>query len=1470
MASNPPPFEVEDQTDEDFFDKLVDDDFGPSESSAPKFPEGNDSDDAKAFANLSIADESPALEDFSGEGMVDELKTEDGAAQVDAADGSGIICEKSVVEVNAKDGNSGVSANSALDAVPEPKNDGTGSELRLESMSNESGSGGFKVVGWSSFHADSAQNGGHGFGSYSDFFSELDAGVSGEVPGKAGEDLTTQANMFPSHEEHRDESLNNMVNYTQHQESQNFVAPVEQQNTNVQDVNTSQYWENLYPGWKYDSNTGQWYQVDVVDPTAQAQGSFGTNSAVSDWTAVSEVKTEISYLQQTPHSPMGTVAKTNTHMQLQSNSFMGVSAETNAYMQQQTSNSAVGTAAETNSYVQQTSNSVVGPATETSTSHSVSDWNQPSQASNGYPEHMIFDPQYPGWYYDTIAQEWRTLDSYTSTVQPAVQDQNGVVSSNIYSQNKSSSFEEYRQDDNHGSRGLGGQGQEGGWGGSYNNSNQNNLNLWQAEVPKSAASTAFGGNQQLDSKYDGSQFYTNENPQASLSSFGAVQSYNRANQGHNETNGTLGFQGFNPVTQPFNQVNLNDQNHISNDYYSSQKPVSQQSFPGGNQLPYNPSVGRSPDGRPPHALVTFGFGGKLIVLKDHSNVGNSSYGSQGPVGGIVSVLNMQEVVTENTNVSTSSSCNYLRALCQQSFPGPLVGGNVGSKELNKWIDERITNCESSDIDFKKGQILKLLLSLLKIACQHYGKLRSPFGSEVALKDNDTPEAAVAKLFASAKASGAQFTEYGALNYCLQKLPSEAELQATASEVQNLLVSGRKREALQYAQEGQLWGPALVLASQLGDQFYVDTIKQMAFRQLAAGSPLRTLCLLIAGQPAEVFSVNAVADGSVPGSVTMFQQPAQFGTSGMLDDWEENLAVITANRTKDDELVIIHLGDCLWKEKSEITGAHICYIVAEANFESYSDSARLCLIGADHWKFPRTYASPEAIQRTELYEYSKVLGNSQFILLPFQPYKLVYAHMLAEVGKVSDSLKYCQAILKSLKTGRAPEVETWKQLVLSLEDRIRTHQQGGFTSNLAPTKLVGKLLNFFDSTAHRVVGGLPPPAPSTSHGSIHSNEHLHQQQMAPRVSGSQSTMAMSSLMPSASMEPISEWAADGNKMSMHNRSVSEPDFGRTPRQDDSSKEGTSADSRGKGSVSGGTSRMSRFGFGSVLLQKTMGLVLRPRSGRQAKLGEQNKFYYDEKLKRWVEEGVEAPAEEAALPPPPTMSTFQNGMSDYSMQSTLKSDATSLGGSPDPKSSTPEYSSGIPPIPPTSNQFSARGRVGVRSRYVDTFNQGGGRPANLFHSPSVPSVKPAVAANAKFFIPTPASGEQSMEAIAESVQEDVPTVGTHEEASTSTGNAAFQVPPPSASMQRFPSMGNIPGQRVMTNSNGSLSSLSRRTASWSGSFNDSFSSPKETEVKPLGAVSSGMPPTMFSPTDPSSMMRAQMNGGNFADELQEVEL
>ncbi|CAK9181932.1 unnamed protein product [Ilex paraguariensis] len=1478
MASNPP-YLLEDQTDEDFFDKLVndddDDDFKATTMAVQKISDGNDSDEVKAFANLSVNEVGSGFDDSGGDSGI-EAKGEGGFEAINgkhkgvSVDGhvevssSPIVSSNSfgftgVTESNNGDVESEITSDSransfGFDSVIESNNVNLETEGTADSMvSKSSGSAdsGVKEVQWSAFNADVTQNDGSGFGSYSDFFSGLgDSGV--DSIGNVANNLNSEPKIVSGSEVHESASLENSNNYGQYQGGYTHEAAIEQA-SDGQVLDSNQYWENLYPGWKYDQNTGQWYQVDGYDVNATLQGGAESNS-VADW-SVFDGKSEVSYLLQSSQSVVGAVAGSGTTERV-------------------TNWNQVSHASDNTQLV--TDWNQVSQASDTA--GTASNWSQLSQENNGYPSHMVFDPQYPGWYYDSIAQEWRSLDTYTSSTQSTVDllNQNGFASTGTFSHgNHQKTFSEYGHVDTHGSVGFGSQGQDYNWDASFSNYNQQGSTMWQPEtIAKNEATSKFSTKQQLENNYGTNFSVGNHVTQQKYHDYGGVvPSYDKGNQGYDDFSTFGGSRGFVPGGHLSHQINQpsveeKEHTHVSNDYYGNQNSVqfAQQPFQSGHQFSYAPAVGRSSAGRPSHALVTFGFGGKLIVMKDNSSLTNSSYGSQDLVGGSISVLNLTEVVAEKVDASIMGAgvCDYFRILCRQSFPGPLAGGNVGNKELNKWIDERIANCESPDVDYRQGEVLKLLLSLLKIACQHYGKLRSPFGTDTTLKESDSPESAVARLFASAKRNGAELREYGALARCLQKLPSEGQMRATAAEVQSLLVSGRKKEALQCAQEGQLWGPALVLGAQLGDQFYVETVKQMALHQLVSGSPLRTLCLLIAGQPADVFSTDTAADSGIPGVVNMSQQPAQFGANGMLDDWEENLAVITANRTKDDELVLIHLGDCLWKERSDIIAAHICYLVAEANFEPYSNSARMCLVGADHWKFPRTYASPEAIQRTEMYEYSKVLGNSQFTLQPFQPYKLLYAHMLAEVGRISDSLKYCQVVLKSLKTGRTPEVETLRQLVSSLEERIKAHQQGGFSTNLAPAKLVGKLLNLFDSTAHRVVGGLPPPVPSTSVGSVQANDH-HHQSMGPRVSTSQSTMAMSSLIPSTSVEPISEVSSEGNRRAKHNRSVSEPDFGRSPRQVDSSNEANSANAQGKTSVSGGTSRLGRFRFGSQIFQKTMGLVLKPRQDRQAKLGETNKFYYDEKLKRWVEEGAVPPAEETALPPPPTAAAFQNGTSDYNLKSAINSEVSLGNGSPEFRSPTPqEHSSGIPPLPPTSNQFSARGRMGVRSRYVDTFNQGGGNSANLFQSPSVPFNKPSTGANPKFFIPTPASSaEQAVDSTADSKQETAVI-----DESVSSMNNSFLCPAPSSSMamQRFASLDDISNKGIR--SNGSLPPASRRTASWSGSFGDAFSPPSRAELKPLGEVL-GMPPSSFMSSGPS-LTHSSVNGGSFGDDLHEVEL
>ncbi|KAK1435934.1 hypothetical protein QVD17_01707 [Tagetes erecta] len=1448
MALNPP-FSVED-TDEDFFDKLVndddDDDYKPIKPATAvglkeesEIVDDDDSDDANVFAKLSVSDVGTGAEDLGEVGVEEE----------DCSSSNKDVKEEFAKVTDIDLGNL-VSLNSfAFDSLNEEPDNGT---IRLdklvdsmESEKQNNGSGGtdgVKEVQWSAFGSDSVESSSNAFGSYSDLFDEAGNGSIDQI-GKEDNFVSSESNSV----------VNNSLqvehdNHYSHQpQSDQPYATKGEQVTDGQDPNSSQYWENLYPGWKYDANTAQWYQVDEnYDATPNAQGENNTDAA-ADWNATYQ-KSEVSYLQQSAQSVVRAAADTGT----------------------------------TESITSWNSVSQAGDYKESS-----SNWNQGSEDNNKvYPSHMVFDSQYPGWYYDMNVQEWRSLDDYNSQ-SAAV---NGFdTSNNTFYGNDQTTYSGQEQDYNwNGSSSAAGQQsssvwqpntaanstpmEDYNWNGSSSSVGQQSSTMWQ---PNTAANSTpvedLRNNQQVGNHY-GSNFHVNNHVnQQTFYNHAGTTTMTQVNNGFPAVSGSQSVVSYSPpFSQPLEQgETMNVQKGYGN---QNQLSYLQQPIQSGNQVSYSSTAGRSSATRPSHALVTFGFGGKLIVMKDSTTLINSSYGGQDSNSGSISVLNLAEVVTGGAGVD-----DYFHTLCQQSFPGPLSGGHSGSKELNRWIDDRVTHYKTYDEDYNKGEVLRLLLSLLKICAQHYGKLRSPLGSDTSLKENDAPELAIARLFASVKNS-AEYNNYGAFAHCLLQVPSEVQTRETAAEVQFLLVSGKKKEALLRAQEGQLWGPALVLAAQLGDQFYVDTVRKMALGQLVPGSPLRTLCLLIAGQPGDVFAADATADGGIPGATNMFQQQptqGQLSVNRMLDDWEDNLAVITANRTKDDNLVLIHLGDCLWKERSNIIAAHICYLVAEANFEPYSDSARLCLIGADHWKHPRTYASPEAIQRTEVYEYSKMLGNSQFTLLPFQPYKLIYAHMLAEVGRVSDSLKYCQAVSKTLKTGRNPEVEIWRQLVISLEDRIKAHQQGGFSTNFAASgKIVGKLFNLIDSTAHRVVGGLPPPVPSTfggnaqldhhqqaqkgprvftpvpsTFGNIAQADHHQQAQKGPRVLSSQSTMAMSSLGPSASMEPINQ--ADGNDRNMtHNRSVSEPDFGRSPRQDDMLKE-NSADSQSK--APGKTSGLGgRFSFGSIY-QKTLGRVLKSGQDKQAKLGEANKFYYDEKLKRWVEEGADPPAEEAAIAPPPTMTTFQNGSPDYSLKTALTTESMgSEFASPTPATHT----SGMPPIP-TTNQFSARGRTGVRARYVDTFNQGSGNQTNLFQSPSVSNMKPKTSTNPnpKFFVPTaaPATPEQPAD--------NPPDNQTPPLVSSTASQSAM-------SMQKFASMNDISKGGSSSSSSSSLSStssvtnhlMSRRTSSWSGQANQDFSvSGNNSEQKPIG----GMPQYPFMPNKTGFTHSSN-------DDLQEVEL
>ncbi|XP_042384723.1 protein transport protein SEC16A homolog isoform X1 [Zingiber officinale] len=1425
MASSSPSHVV-DQTDDDhdFFNNLVDGDFGGNGSHI------RSKEIARDLSNLSLDDTGTFVDDPDDAGLISESNGPQKSETLQLAGyPEDYLASHDSPTVNYSPDKVATSESSSASILE--------TAMQSTSPTNNAGSRGtcIKQVQWSAFSLGTQQSDNVGLETSSDFF------VENVNP---SDKLNSNADFNFLHVENQVKNVDTHTNSQNNQESQLFSSVIDQNTGGVD----AQYWERLYPGWKYDSITGQWYQLDGYNENVitqdnytsgvVSQGNFNDNAEA----AANLGSSEDLYLQQISQSALETIAEEST-------------------------------------------------SANTATTYN---WNIVYQENMEFPPNMVFDPQYPGWYYDTNTQQWYTLESYTQTTKIPNVVQNEAIASAGFSEGSYSVYDEVGRPDQRTDISLGSQ--EFWHGADLSSSYSHQQNMLQA---KQISENRFSHNQQMQSFYKPSTAtITRADNDTALQTFkpmvnhgfgltnGAIMQYNSANE---ESTHPVYLQNL-PHSMQQSISNSFLGNHNSVDF---RQPSFQDTKDSYSMFSHAPDEGRSSAGRPAHALVSFGFGGKLVVTKNsNSSRTNLDYGIQEYPAGAISILNLSEVVKNELDASNFVSgtvLDYFHSLYKQKFPGPLVGGSASTKDINKWLDERILSYDGPVMEFHKGKFLKLLLSLLRISLQHYGKLRSPFGSDLSLEDLNGPEEAVCKLFASSKISS-PFGGYGSYAHCLNNIPPESQLQATAARVQSLLVSGKRKEALQSAQVGQLWGLALVLAAQLGDKFYVDTVKKMAQHQFAFGSPLRSLCLLIAGQPADVFSADNAVNFL---SMALPIQSAEVKSSGMLDEWQENLAIVTANRTKDDELVIIHLGDCLWKDKGEVTAAHTCYLVAEANIEPYSDSARLCLIGADHLKYPRTYASADAIQRTELYEYSKVQGNSQFILLPFQPYKIIYAHMLAEVGKIPDSLKYCQSASKLLKSSaRTSELEIWKSVLSSLEDRLRIHQQGGYGSSLAPGNLVGKLFTTFDRSIHRMIGAPAAPLPPLPPGNVNDKETSYS--VAPKVSNSQSTMAMEtsySLVPSASVETMTEWSSNNTSKIRHNRSVSEPVFGQIPKQDSSSD----------GAQSKATSGGSRFGrIGSQLLQKTMGWV--SRSHQQAKLGERNKFYYDEKLKRWVEEGADPPAEEAALPPPPTAKSFQNGMLDYKISNTFKSESiiddtfkpVSVGDKEGPAAeplAPSKQKSAIPPIPPSQNQFSAHGKVGIRSRYVDTFNKGsgGGGPfTKPFQSPALPSTKPLV--STKFFMPAspPSNEERPTDTASESNQDSTSTTGedppvtreasfsppasssipsTGEDPPESATRAASFSPPASSSIPRFLSSSSI--AHLGNTDSGAASSLAiSRATSWSGNYE--LLNQTTTGRRPWQG------PTMFSPTRsmPASPIGSsstlQQNDASLSDDLQQIEL
>lgn len=1036
-----------------------------------------------------------------------------------------------------------------------------------------------------------------------------------------------------------------------------------------QQASAPESWESMYPGWYFDYTSNQWKQIEGWDFNT---GSMAVENRVLGSTVrIDSYSTSSTTNAISSHSDLNQAAGLQTGGQKSTSTsgfikaiddFGSVVHEhanyTGSTGQEETVLSSLGSVWEGQSLGSEQATLDGGYEQRT--------FNGDSQSQVQVP----WEEQYPGWYFDYQAQQWRQIavDSNQSLLHG---HSSSIDTSQVAGGLVVQPALQHETDKNVDWREEGGVAYDHG-GDKVTITQDLSFHGW--ELSAVAATPSDSAGVSTENVKEAFQFENNG------SAYG-LQSYsNSVSQLYNqpETQGTLG-----------NKLSLNSySSHQLNQPHNIYRPAAET-----KQFTIE---------RPSHPLVAFGFGGKLVTMKASS--------SKIPETVVLHDLN-QLVLAEETS-GRNDGVSYFFSLNRGGLAGPLVGGGITTKDLLKWVDDRIAICDSDDLHCTSAEALRVLWGVLRIACLHYGKLRSVNGStSLKSQSEEGPELDLGKLL-STTSSQSDHNQSIASQAGLQSVSSEHQLQAIAVEMKRQLVGGKKKEALQLAQQGHLWGPALVLAWHLGEKAYAETVLQMVQHQFVLGSPLRTLFLLFGGQTAELFTTKGLPSPVVaagPDSLGLYTNMKD-SAGGMLGDWMGNLSIIAANPTNGDEQVITHLGDCLWKDHGEVAGAHACYLVADASFEPFSENARLCLVGADHFKWQRTFATPSSIQRTELYEYAKALGNPQFTLLPFQPYKLLYAYMLAEAGKVSEARRYCQAVTKTLKNaGRVPEIDFCRQSATSLEERLRLHSQGGYNLNSATGKLVGKLRGTLDSTLHRIIGGPPPRQASEPSLNKNPRDWYSSDQ---RMDNSAKLAEASMLDPTVPTEKLSRF--NHRQVEAPPRSVSEPNLSWSPVK----KENNTATNS---EVDGDSSKQTKFEpggagylgrFGSQLFSKAISFIKSNKT--KANLGDENKFYYNKDLKKWVEEGAEQTLEDVALPPPPITAGFKsNGGS-------VLHDAQGGAKVEGPDGSRLSSLTEIPPLPPSGNQFSARGRLhGVRSRYVDTFNKGGALPAKSTDLPLVPS-------------------------------------------------------------------------------------------------------------------------------------------------------
>ncbi|XP_059197427.1 protein transport protein Sec16B [Centropristis striata] len=413
----------------------------------------------------------------------------------------------------------------------------------------------------------------------------------------------------------------------------------------------------------------------------------------------------------------------------------------------------------------------------------------------------------------------------------------------------------------------------------------------------------------------------------------------------------------------------------------------------------------------PHVVVSFGPAGQLIRITP----------------GLSTQENVSQVELHSLEVILSETQEQQE---MRNFPGPLTREDLHKVDAIEFAQQRAVSCMRGGSDkLQDKRSAALLWNLLILLCRQNGQIVGSDIAELLMQGSHSDgswETEAPTLIDFSEGITAEALPHSGDDDLLTGDCSNFSCESSEKALQSytqLLLAGRKKEALESAMSSGLWGHALFLASKMDNRAYTTVLNRFT-GQLTASDPLQTLFHLLTGR--------------IP-AVAMCCGNEKWG------DWRPHLAVMLSNETGHpavQQKAIVTMGDTL-ASKGLIHAAHVCYLTASVPFGVFTQQAeRLVLLGNNHRQSFEHFATNLAIQCTELYEYCLTLGGKLFSIPSFQVYKFLYASRLLDCGLPSQAFHYCEVVGQAILRQREPFFVLTGE-VIKLSDRLR-HAEAQFS------------------------------------------------------------------------------------------------------------------------------------------------------------------------------------------------------------------------------------------------------------------------------------------------------------------------------------------------------------------------------------------------------------------------------------------